>query len=141
MARVAFSDSSYPFPTTSTKFLGTIVQNFTIRNGEPSEAFQKWIDEVAKAVNETLLPAITPEGMMLDSYKYKPIQATNGYCLAEIPSFSGLIPRSQRGRMPVYEVPDKLLGVGTVLEQYKIIRDRFLNVFNRLAEDIENMTN
>lgn len=141
MARVAFSDSSYPFPTTSTKFLGTIVQNFTIRNGEPTEAFQKWIDEVAMAVNETLLPAITPEGMMLDSTKYKTEQPTNGYCLAEIPSFSGLIPRSQRGRMPVYEVPDKLLGVGTVLEQYKIIRDRFLNVFNNLADDVENMTN
>lgn len=141
MARVAFSDSSYPFPTTSTKFLGTIIQNFTIRNGEPSAAFQKWIDEVAKSVNETLLPAILPEGMMLDSTKYKTIQATNGYCLAEIPSFSGLIPRSQRGRMPVYEVPDNLLGVGTVLEQYQIIRDRFLTVFNNLTDDVENMTN
>lgn len=141
MARVAFSDSSYPFPTTSTKFLGTIVQNFTIRNGEPTQAFQKWIEEVASSVNRTLLPAITPEGMMLDSQKYKTDQAQNGYCLAEIPSFSGLIPRSQRGRMPVYEVPDSLLGVGTVLEQYQKIRDRFLTVFNQLAEDVENMTN
>jgi chromosome partitioning protein len=116
------------------------VQNFTIRNGEPSQAFQKWIDEVAKAVNGTLLPSITPEGMMLDPVKYKLDQLQNGYCLAEIPSFTGLIPRSQRGRMPVYEVPDNLLGVGTVLDQYKIIRDRFLTVFNRLADDVENMT-
>lgn len=141
MARVAFNDSSYPFPTTSTKFLGTIVQNFTIRNGEPSQAFQKWIDGVAESVNGTLLPAITPEGMMLEPQKYKPNQAENGYCLAEIPSFSGLTPRSQRGRMPVYEVPDALLGVGTVLEQYKIIRDRFLQIFDQLADDVENMTN
>lgn len=140
MARVAFSDSSYPFPTTSTKFLGTIIQNFTIRNGEPSDAFQKWIEEVAKAVNETLLPAIIPEGMMLDSTKYKTEQPANGYCIAEIPSFSGLIPRSQRGRMPVYELTDKLLGVGTVLERYQIIRNRFLIVFNNLADDVENMT-
>lgn len=141
MARVAFNDSSYPFPTTSTKFLGTIIQNFTIRNGEPTQAFQKWIDEVASAVNGTLLPSITPEGMVLASQKYKTDQLKNGYCLAEIPNFTGLIPRSQRGRMPVYEVPDSLLGVGTVLEQYKIIRERFLVVFNQLADDVENMTN
>jgi cellulose biosynthesis protein BcsQ len=141
MARVAFNDSSYPFPTTSTKFLGTIVQNFTIRNGEPTEAFQNWIDEVANSVNNVLLPSIAPEGMMLDPQKYSSNQVNNGYCIAEIPSFSGLIPRSQRGRMPVYEIPDSLLGVGSVLDQYKIIRNRFLAVFDRLAEDIENMTN
>jgi len=141
MAGDVFSDSSYPFPTTSTKFLGTIVQNFTIRNGEPSEAFQKWIDEVATAVTNSLIPAITPEGMLLVASKYKTDQATKGYCLAKIPSFSGLIPRAQRGRIPVYEVPDNLLGVGTVLEQYRIIRDRFLAVFNTLADDVENMTN
>ena len=140
MARVAFNDSSYPFPNTSTKFLGTIVQNFTIRNGEPTQAFQQWIDEVAKSVN-TLLAAITPQGMMLPSNKYKPDQLQNGYNLTEIPSFSGLIPRSQQGSMPVYEVPDSMLGVGTVLEQYKIIRDRFLLVFQNLADDVENMTN
>jgi len=79
--------------------------------------------------------------MLLDASKYKADQAVQGYCLAKIPSFSGLIPRSQRGRMPVYEVPDKLLGVGTVLDQYKTIRDRFLVVFNTLADDVENMTN
>lgn len=141
MARVAFNDSSYPFPTTSTKFLGTVVQNFTIRNGEPSEAFQKWIDEVALSVNNVLVPAITPEGMMLNPEKYKDNQAQNGYCIAEIPSFTGLIPRAQRGRLPVYEVPDKMLGVGTVLGQYQQIRDRFLGIFTTLATDIENMTN
>jgi chromosome partitioning protein len=140
MARVAFHDSSYPFPTTSTKFLGTIVQNFTIRNGEPTEAFQKWIDEVADSINKTLLPAITPEGMMLAPGKYSTDQVQNGYCLSEIPSFSGLIPRSQRGRMPVYEVPDSMLGAGTVLEQYQKIRDRFNTVFDNLTSKVENMT-
>ena len=78
--------------------------------------------------------------MMLDSQKYKEDQLHNGYCLAEIPSFTGLIPRSQRGRMPVYEVPDELLGKGVILEQYRIIRDRFLVVFDVLADDVENMT-
>lgn len=140
MARVAFSDSSYPFPTTTTKFLGTIVQNFTIRNGEPSKAFQKWIDEVATAVNTLLIPAISPEGMLLDASKYKTDQATQGYRLAKIPSFSGLSPRAQGGQVPVYEVPDDVLGGGAILEQYKIIRDRFLVVFNELADDVENMT-
>jgi cellulose biosynthesis protein BcsQ len=141
MASIAFQDCSYPFPTNSTKFLGTIVQNFTIRNGEPSEAFQKWIDEVAITVTTSLIPAILPESMLLDSSKYKDDQASQGYCIAQIPSFSGLNPRSQRGGMPVYEVPDNLLGVGTVLDQYKTIRERFLQVFNNLASDVENMTN
>jgi hypothetical protein len=79
--------------------------------------------------------------MLLSASKYKADQATQGYCLAKIPSFSGLTPRAQRRRIPVYEVPDNLLGVGTVLEQYKTIRDRFLLVFNTLADDVENMTN
>ena len=141
MARVAFNDSSYPFPNASTKFLGTVVQNFTIRNGEPTQAFQRWIDEVANSVTTLLITAITPQGMMLPTNKYIANQVQSGYCLAEIPSFTGLIPRSQQGSMPVYEVPDSMLGVGTVLEQYRIIRDRFQTVFENLADDVENMTN
>lgn len=140
MARVAFQDSSYPFPNTSTKFLGTVVQNFTIRNGEATDAFQNWIEQVSKSVTDTLVPSISPEGMMLDASKYLANQASNGYCVAEIPNFQGLIPRAQRGRIPIYEIPDNLLGVGTVLEQYKKTRERFQGIFSKLATDIVTMT-
>ncbi|MDC8001390.1 AAA family ATPase [Aequorivita todarodis] len=141
MARITFKDSSYPFPDKTTKFLGTIVQNFTIRNGEPSSAFKKWIDEVSNTVTNTLVPTINAEGMLLDPAKYINGQVAKGYCLAEIPNFSGLIPRSQRGRLPVYELTDAQLGTGTVLEQYQQIRERFLNIFSELAVNVENMTN
>lgn len=140
MARVAFKDSSYPFPDKTTKFLGTIVQNFTIRNGEPSTAFKKWIDEVSNTISNHLVPTINAEGMLLEPTKYLTGQIENGYCLAQISSFSGLIPRSQGGRLPVYELTDSQLGVGTVLEQYQVIRERFLTIFTELATNVDNMT-
>lgn len=140
MARVAFSDSSYPFPNTSTKFLGTVVQNFTIRNGEPTEAFQTLINTLSDSVVENLIPALNTEDMMLAHNKYSPDQIANGYCIAQISSFAGLIPRSQQGRFPVYEIPEIRLGVGTVRDQYITMRDRFLNIFKKLVTDIENMT-
>ncbi len=140
MARVAFKDSAYPFPDKTTKFLGTVVQNFTIRNGEPSKAFKKWIDQVSSTVTNNLVPTINAEGMLLQPNDYLPGQISKGYCLAEIPSFSGLIPRSQRGRLPVYELTDDQLGVGTVLEQYQGIRNRFLEIFLEFSQNVQNMT-
>lgn len=140
MARVAFNDSTYVFPTTSTKFLGTVIQNFTIRNGEPSQAFQRWIDELSNSITDTLVPALQAEGMLMNRENYTASQLEDGYCIAKVPNFAGLIPRSQRGRMPIYEIPDNQLGVGTVLESYQQMRQRFLNIFTDLANNIETMT-
>lgn len=141
MARVAFQDSSYPFPNTTTKFLGTIVQNFTIRNGQATQAFQNWIDEISNTVTNNLVVAIAPQSMMLDPAKYLADQSIRGYRIAEIPSFQGLIPRAQENRIPIYELSDASLGAGVVLEQYQQTRQRFLEIFTQLSTDVIAMTN
>ncbi|WP_298707380.1 AAA family ATPase [Chitinophaga sp.] len=138
-ARITFGTSTYPFPTTTPQLLGTVVQNYAIRNNNPSASFQTWFDEIADCVNTHLIPALTSEGMILPAHKYTTGQLAKGYAIAEIPDFQGLIPKAQHLGVPVYELPDSSLGKGKVLTQYKRIRDRFLTIFDRFADDIISM--
>jgi cellulose biosynthesis protein BcsQ len=51
-------DADYPFPKVTPRLLGTIVQNYRIRYGEPAAAFQKWIDAIEEAVSARLVPSL-----------------------------------------------------------------------------------
>jgi len=47
--------ADYPFPTPGLKFLGTIVQRYRLRSGEPTEAFRKYFDELDLAISTSSL--------------------------------------------------------------------------------------
>ena len=58
-------EAVYPFPNVEPKFLGTIVQNYRLRGGEPAKAFQKWMDDIGSSVVEALFPALEAVNMTL----------------------------------------------------------------------------
>ena len=41
----------YPFPDMTPRFLGTVVQNYRPRGGQPARGFQRWIDRINEAVS------------------------------------------------------------------------------------------
>src|SRR5699024_6801448 len=91
-ARAFFRDSIYPFPEKDPKFLGIVMQNFTIRKGCPTQAFQSKIDSVVEKVQNTVIPAFESQNLVLDGEK-RAIQERVKYCLAYISNFQSLAPK------------------------------------------------
>ena len=127
----------YPFPDTTPKLLGTIIQNYRQRAGAPASEFQKWIDELNKLVKSYLVPKLRELGMMLpkDAYKQQGIDDT--FCLVTIPDFNTLIARSQATQTPIFALTaEQIDQTGIVLERTLQSRDSFQEIFSQLADKI-----
>jgi cellulose biosynthesis protein BcsQ len=150
--------ATYPFPSTTPKFLGTIVQKYRIRarpgaeeneeaestfpsSGTAAEGFRHWIDDIDKAVARKLVPALKDNGMMLPDDRYKAPHIQPNYCLAAISDFNSLIAKSQLYQTPIYALTDEQIGLGGVLlERTKRSRDMFLDIFDKLSDTIIEIT-
>lgn len=132
-------NAAYPFPQTTPKFLGTVIQRYRPRKGEATIGFQSWIDQINKLVSEKLVPLLTEKNMALSVSQYNKVDMNykNTYCLEQIPDFNTLIAASQTHRTPVFALTDEMFGhVGSVLEQDRLKRDDFKNIFDRIASRI-----
>ncbi len=133
-------DAVYPFPNTTPKFLGTIVQNYRPRGGVPASGFQKWIDKINDTVSETLVPKLSDIDMMLPWNSYRE-QHVDDYCLATIPDFNTLIAKSHEARVPVFSLsPEQIGQSGVVLAATIKSRDRFKEIFSELADKVIGLT-
>lgn len=131
--------ASYPFPTPTLKFLGTVIQRYRPRKGKAAAGFQTWIDQINTRVTGRLFPTLSKHSITLPSTAYADagVYASNGYCLAEIADFNSLITASQEHQTPVFALTDEMLGyAGTVLEQQRLKRDQFRTTFNALADRV-----
>ncbi len=148
-------EATYPFPDTTPKFLGTIVQKYRIRDrstaqlaaeqgvpssGKPAEGFQRWISEINSVVKEKFIPILRAEGMLLPEEKYKTCGVSASHCLAEISDFNSLIAKSQDAQTPVFALSDEQIGLGGVLlERTKQSQEMFNSIFSRLADIVLNL--
>lgn len=135
----ALRTASYPFPAPTLRFLGTVIQRYRPRKGKAAAGFQTWIDQINKRVTDHFFPALSRHGITLANAAYADsgVNASGGYCLAEISDFNSLITASQEHQTPVFALTDLMLPfVGTVLEQQKRKRDEFRETFDALAERI-----
>lgn len=134
-----FSDSAYPMPEGEPKFLGSIVQRFNVRNGRAARPYRNNISDIKLKISNEFYSAILSSGMGLDG-GYNPELISNGYCLAEIPDFQGLLPKSYRAGVPVFELTDDEINeVGSVLNGMIIKRDGLLENFESLTEQLESL--
>ncbi len=133
-------DATYPFPSVTPKFIGTIIQNFRPRRGKPTRGFQHWVDEINSKVVNVLSPTLREIDMAFPSSKYEEACMTD-YCLAEIPDFNSLIARSQEVQTPIFDLTDEQIGqTGAVLENTKKSQNRFDAIFSGLARKTLFMT-
>ena len=134
-------DAAYPFPRVTPRLLGTIVQNYTIRNGEATAAFQKWIDEIKKAVSARLGPSLQTNNMLLTDEMYGSQGIKSDFCLAKISDFNSLIAKSQQNQTPVFALtPDQIGRPGKILDNTKKAQDKFKTTFDQLADKIIGLT-
>ena len=135
-----FRNAVYPFPDTTPKFLGTIVQNYRPRGDVPASGFQQWIDKINETVSETLVPKLSEIDMMLPWNTYGE-QHVDDYCLATIPDFNTLIAKSHEAQVPVFSLSSEQIGQrGVVLEATIKSRDRFKEIFSELADKVIGLT-
>ena len=142
VARTFFKDSIYPFPDKNPMFLGIVMQNFTIRKGKPSKAFQEKIDRVMEKVNTKVIPAFDTENLLLSTEKRR-LQVENNYCIAHISNFQSLSAKMQdegAPSTPVYAIDNSYLGVGTLLDNYVAKKEEFYNTFSHMADLILELT-
>ena len=134
-------EADYPFPQITTRFLGTIVQNFRPRGDGPALAFQHWVDKIKTTVEDTLVPVLERTKMMLNTRTYGEELTANGYRLALIPNFNSLIAQSQKYSTAVFALTDaQLERQGVVLEITQNSQKQLQNQFEDLAEKIIRMT-
>ena len=129
-------EAVYPFPSIVPKLLGTIVQNFRLRDGRPASAFQQWIDTINSHVSEQLFPMLEENGMTLARETYDEVGMVN-LCLAKISDFNSLIAKSQEHQTPVFALTAEQIGqTGNVLETTEASRDRFRQTYSDLADKV-----
>lgn len=139
----ALQNAAYPFPAPRLKFLGTVIQKFRPRKGKATEGFQSWIDEINKRVTEKLVPMLTKYDLTFadEDYVEAGVAAAQSYCLAQIPDFNTLIATSQTHQTPVFALTDEMFGhTGTVLEQDKVKREEFREIFTLLTDRLLKLT-
>jgi MinD-like ATPase involved in chromosome partitioning or flagellar assembly len=137
-----FADSAYPLPEGEPKFIGNLIQRFNVRNGIAARPYRDNIQEIKDQIKGKFFHAISNVGMTLQSQQYGDEFINNSYCLAEIPDFQGLLPKSRQAGVPVFELSNEEMGEsGPVLEGMVRRKNNFYGQFqvinNKLIELLE----
>ena len=133
-------DAVYPFPDTTPKFLGTVIQNYRPRGGAPARGFQIWVDKINEAVHDKLVPELTKVDMMLPRNLYDD-QQVEDHCLVTIPDFNTLVAKAHTFQTPVFELSEEQIDQGgAVLQRTIESRDRFKRLFSDLADKVIGLT-
>ncbi|MCR2108467.1 AAA family ATPase [Campylobacter upsaliensis] len=130
-------------------FIGAIQQRYRLRNEAPTKSFEKWIDEIRQAINDTLVKNLSNIDCVISGEKFEEaIQEEfpnlSPYDLAQIPDFNTLIAISQRSKKPVFLLDGEDLKqakqFGAAMEtSVEKIRD-FAELFEKLAKVIVKIT-
>ena len=153
-------EAIYPFPDKRPKFLGTIIQNFRIREGVAAKAFEGWINEIKIGVQEKLIPVLRENNMLLPDELYiktRTIESQQtqfnfvhpdfvndtiiSQPLLQMSDFNSLIALSQKHKAPVFDLSDEQIGQqGVILANTKTSMERFRALFDEGAEQIITLT-
>ena len=150
----------YPFPDKHPRFLGTIVQNYRVREGIPAAAFRTWIEEIKIGVEKRLIPVLRENDMLLPDELYQKASeigsnltqfdllfpelvydSTISQPLLQLSDFNTLIALSQKHKAPVFDLTDDQLEKdGIVLEKMKKSMAGFRVLFSDGADRIITLT-
>lgn len=135
------STATYPFLPPKLKFLGTVIQKYRPRGGEPSSAFQGWINTIEETVRLKFAPTLQGLNLMLESETYKQQDVNENYTLSTIPDFNSLIALSQENQTPIFALTEKQIPLaGVVLQRTLESRDDFNRMFSEFSDRIIGLT-
>lgn len=136
----ALAGADYAFPAPTLKFIGTIVQRYRLRSGEPTVAFQEYFDRLDEVVRDTLRPSLAKAGLLLPRSAYTAVGMDNSLKLGSVPDFNSLIAVTQRIRKPVFMLTQEDTGHGGfVWENEEKSIQSFREIFTGMAMRIERL--
>ena len=148
-------EAIYPFPDKCPKFLGTIIQNFRVKKGDPAAAFQRWIDQIKEGVQTKLIPVLSENDMLLPDELYQKASEIGldsiqlslffhdiaSQPLLQLSDFNTLIALSQEHKAPVFDLSDyQLRKEGIVLDNMRKSMNKFRDLFSDGADRILTLT-
>ena len=132
-----YNESAYPLSKGEPKFIGALIQRFNIRKGKAAKPYRDNIAEIKQKISNDLLPVLSRAGMALTPEQYSQPFIEEGYCLAEIPDFQGLLPKSYDAEVPVFALADdEIRETGPVYDQMSEKRSVFYKQFQLIRDDI-----
>lgn len=135
-------EAAYPWPELTPKYVGSIVQNYRKRSrggGEPkpTQAYQKWFDELASVKADILIPSLRQAGMLEKNDRYVAANAKLDSFLMEIPDFNSLIAIAQNLQKPVFALTKQDIEArGIVADVQLQNRDHFDAIYKGGAKKI-----
>jgi cellulose biosynthesis protein BcsQ len=134
-------NADYPFPEPKATFIGSVIQKYRPRNGQPSAAFDRWIEKLKDGLHDQLIPSLENAGL-LDGANF---EARVGFPPSEpilsVADFNSLIALSQEHQLPVYALTAaKLNQQGVVWEQTRESMAVFETAFRECAEKFIALT-
>ena len=127
----SLKEAAYPWPNLTPKYVGSIVQNYRKRSrggGEPkpTQAYQKWFEELAEVKADILVPELRKSGMLAGNSHYVSANANLDKFLMEIPDFNSLIAIAQNLQKPVFALTKQDIEArGVVADVQLANRDHF----------------
>lgn len=134
-----FADSAYPLKPGLPKFIGTFIQRFNVRNGKAARPYRDNIAEIKNKISSELVPSLNAAGMLLPAGAYADEFKQDGFCLAEIQDFAGLLPKAHDSGVPVFALEDSEIGeTGPILtgmiSKRNLLRTQITGVKNKLID-------
>ncbi|MEX3899673.1 ParA family protein [Paraburkholderia sp. BR10954] len=126
----------YKLPASNPRFMGIVSQRFNVRSGKVTNAYQKWIDKIVARCHESLIPSLQSVDMMLPEERYRSVLG-DGWEIAQVPDFHGLLGKSQEHSKAVFALTDDDLDMsGKVEKTYIASRDNFKEIFKSFAAKV-----
>lgn len=144
--RPLFADASYPLSNSRPRFIGEIIQRFNIRKGKATLQAALPIEAIKTLIRDEFVPSISTHNMLFVPQAYEEAGIGEDYSIGEIRDFQGMIHKSYYVGKPVFDLTDDEIRapvgdsaaptVGTLLENYKSMRDDFKRDFEKMASQI-----
>lgn len=129
-ARAVYKNSTYPLPLVKPQLLGYTVNDFNIRNNNPTVSFAQIIQKLDELIVQVLFPALQSVGMTTK-------ENNRSLCLAKISNFQHLQTKYQEYGVPVYALTEEQIGtIGNVLTEHKRKQEFFFRIYETFANQI-----
>lgn len=123
-------NADYPFPEPKATFIGAIIQKYRPRGGSATSAFQRWIDQLTKGLENELVPSLVKAGMLDVAFFNRQAGIEPWNPIMEVADFNSQIALSQQHQVPVYALTSEKIGQkGAVWDQTKASMEVFEKAF------------
>lgn len=114
------------------KFIGVIIQRFSLRNRKAAKPYTGKIEEIKKYIEGDFYKELSKHNMVFPNSK-----SIDNHCLGEISDFGSLLQKAHEARIPVFALrKEDMRFSGNVYESMEAKRLGYDKLFNNISDVI-----